>query len=97
MDWSLIFSNAIRNAISINAIAYASSPSGLKVHFGYTGLLNFGQAAFVACGAYAIAIPVSRTAGRSGPASRVRSPPLSSWLCCWASPRCGCAPTTWPS
>ena len=26
------------------------------IHFGYTGLLNFGQAAFVAMGAYGVAI-----------------------------------------
>ena len=25
---------------------------GLNVQFGYAGLLNFGQAAFLACGAY---------------------------------------------
>src|SRR4029453_18140436 len=59
MDWSLIFSNAIYTAISINAIAYALIAQGLNVHFGYTGLLNFGQAAFAAAGAYAIAIPGS--------------------------------------
>ena len=60
MNWVLIFSNAIYTAISINAIAYALIAQGLNVHFGYTGLLNFGQAAFAAAGAYAIAIPVSR-------------------------------------
>src|SRR5262245_56685688 len=60
MDWSLIFSNALYTAISINAIGYALIAQGLNVHFGYTGLLNFGQAAFAAAGAYAIAIPVSR-------------------------------------
>jgi branched-chain amino acid transport system permease protein len=60
MDWALIISNAIFTALSINAIAYALIAQGLNVHFGYTGLLNFGQAAFAAAGAYAIAIPVSR-------------------------------------
>jgi len=60
MDWSLIFWNAVYTAISINAIGYALIAQGLNVHFGYTGLLNFGQAAFAAAGAYAIAIPVSR-------------------------------------
>jgi hypothetical protein len=50
MDWSLIFSNALYTAISINAIAYALIAQGLNVHFGYTGLLNFGQAAFAAAG-----------------------------------------------
>jgi len=60
MDWSLIFSNALYTAISINAIGYALIAQGLNVHFGYTGLLNFGQAAFAAAGAYAVAIPISR-------------------------------------
>ena len=60
MDWGLIISNAVYTAISINAIAYALIAQGLNVHFGYTGLLNFGQAAFAAAGAYAVAIPISR-------------------------------------
>src|SRR4249919_3869200 len=60
MDWPLIISNAVFTALSINAIAYALIAQGLNVHFGYTGLLNFGQAAFAAAGAYAVAIPVSR-------------------------------------
>jgi branched-chain amino acid transport system permease protein len=59
MDWGLIISNALYTAISINAIGYALIAQGLNVHFGYTGLLNFGQAAFAAAGAYAIAIPVN--------------------------------------
>jgi branched-chain amino acid transport system permease protein len=59
MNWALIISNAIYTAISINAIGYALIAQGLNVHFGYTGLLNFGQAAFAAAGAYAIAIPVA--------------------------------------
>ena len=31
---------------------------GLNMHFGYTGLLNFGQAGFLAIGAYSVAVPV---------------------------------------
>src|SRR4249919_3517094 len=60
MDWPLIISNAVFTALSINAIGYALIAQGLNVHFGYTGLLNFGQAAFAAAGAYAVAIPVNR-------------------------------------
>jgi branched-chain amino acid transport system permease protein len=60
MEWDLIISNALYTAIGINAIAYALIAQGLNVHFGYTGLLNFGQAAFAAAGAYAVAIPISR-------------------------------------
>src|SRR4029453_3939613 len=36
--------------------AYALAALGLAVHFGYSGLLNFGQAGFMAVGAYGFAI-----------------------------------------
>ncbi len=36
--------------------AYALATLGLAVHFGYTGLLNFGQAGFMAVGGYAFAM-----------------------------------------
>jgi branched-chain amino acid transport system permease protein len=36
--------------------AYALAAIGLAVHFGFTGLLNFGQAGFMAVGGYAFAI-----------------------------------------
>lgn len=36
--------------------AYAMATLGLAVHFGYTGLLNFGQAGFMAVGGYAFAV-----------------------------------------
>jgi neutral amino acid transport system permease protein len=60
MNWALILSNAIFTAVGVNAIGYALIAQGINVQFGYTGLLNFGQAAFAAAGAYAVAIPVNR-------------------------------------
>ncbi len=60
MNWALIFSNGLYAAVSANAVAYMLIASGLNVHFGNTGLLNFGQAGFAAVGAYGIAIPVSQ-------------------------------------
>ena len=48
MNWDLIISNALYSAIGVNAIGYALAAVGLNVHFGYTGLLNFGQAGFAA-------------------------------------------------
>lgn len=60
MNWSLIFWNSIYTAIGINAIGYILAAIGVNVHFGFTGLLNFGQAAFAAAGAYAIAVPINR-------------------------------------
>jgi neutral amino acid transport system permease protein len=59
VNWSLILSNALYTAIGVNAIGYVLAAIGLNVHFGYTGLLNFGQAAFVAVGVYGVAIPVA--------------------------------------
>lgn len=47
---------ALGEAISPTTAAYALATIGLVVHFGFTGLLNFGQAAFMAIGGYAFAI-----------------------------------------
>ncbi len=58
MDWGGIFENTLRAAIAKDAIVFALAAIGLNVHFGYTGLLNFGQAGFVALGAYGTAITV---------------------------------------
>ncbi|MEJ5915529.1 branched-chain amino acid ABC transporter permease [Pseudokineococcus sp. 1T1Z-3] len=59
MDWSTILSNSARSAIGLETVIYALAAIGLNVQFGYAGLLNFGQAAFVAVGAYGIAITVT--------------------------------------
>ncbi|WP_026378683.1 branched-chain amino acid ABC transporter permease [Agromyces italicus] len=58
MDWGTLFSNAAAELISPTTAAYALAALGLAVHFGYTGLLNFGQAGFMALGAYGYAISV---------------------------------------
>ena len=59
MDWGSIFSNAISAAIGLDTVIYALAALGLNIQFGYAGLLNFGQAAFAAIGAYGIAAIVS--------------------------------------
>lgn len=56
MDWLSILNNAAGELISPTTAAYALAAIGLSVHFGYAGLLNFGQAGFMAVGAYAFAI-----------------------------------------
>ncbi|MCU1406280.1 MAG: branched-chain amino acid transporter permease [Glaciihabitans sp.] len=58
MDWGSILSNTAAYIISPETIAYALAALGLAVHFGYTGLLNFGQAGFMAIGAYGYAISI---------------------------------------
>ncbi|MDT9594545.1 branched-chain amino acid ABC transporter permease [Nocardioides zeae] len=53
-----VFRTALNQAFGPNAIVYALAAIGLNVHFGYTGLLNFGQAGFMAVGAYGLAVTV---------------------------------------
>lgn len=57
MDWGAIFGSGLHELISPTTAAYAIAALGLAVHFGYTGLLNFGQAGFMLLGAYGYAIP----------------------------------------
>ncbi len=59
MDFGSILSNAAGQIIGIDTIVFCLAAIGLNVHFGYTGLLNFGQAAFVAMGAYGVGISVT--------------------------------------
>ena len=58
MDWGSILNNTAAYLFSPETIAYALAALGLAVHFGYTGLLNFGQAGFMAIGAYGYAISI---------------------------------------
>ena len=55
MDWGVIFSDALQSALGPDAIVLCLAAIGLNVHFGYTGLLNFGQAAFMAVAGYGMA------------------------------------------
>ena len=68
MDWQSILTVALTTAFGPTAIVFALAAIGLNVHFGYTGLVNFGQVAFLAVGAYTVAMGVV-TYG------------LSFWLC----------------
>lgn len=58
MDWFQILNNTAAFIIAPETIAYALAAIGLSVHFGFTGLLNFGQAGFMALGAYGYAISI---------------------------------------
>src|SRR3954469_20971368 len=59
MDWGSIFRNGSQAAFGPRAIQAPLTAIGLNIQFGYTGLLNFGQAAFAAAGAYGIAVSVT--------------------------------------
>ncbi len=53
-----IISDTVRGLIGDQAIYFALAAIGLNIHFGYTGLLNFGQAVFMAAGAYGLSMTV---------------------------------------
>ncbi len=55
MDWHVMFSSALQQGLGPTAIVYCLAAIGLNVHFGYTGLLNFGQAGFMAVAGYSLA------------------------------------------
>lgn len=58
MDWGLVFENGLSALVGADAVVYALAAIGLNVQFGYTGLVNFGQAAFVAVGAFGVGMGV---------------------------------------
>jgi neutral amino acid transport system permease protein len=58
VDWTRIITNALEAAVGIQAVVFALAAIGLNVHFGYTGLLNFGQSGFLAVAAYGMAVTV---------------------------------------
>ena len=57
------------------ACIYGMLTVGLNVHYGYTGLLNFGHVAFFAAGAYAAAIMTMP------PPGQVTNASSSAWTC----------------
>ena len=58
MDFGFVLTQAITQAVGVTAIIYLLATMGLNIQFGYTGLLNFGQIAFVAVGSYGIGVMV---------------------------------------
>ena len=72
MDWHGILSQSLQQGLGPVAAVYCLAAIGLNIHFGYTGLLNFGQAGFMAIGGYAVSSFVA-TWTRSGTCS------LSTW------------------
>lgn len=59
MNLGRILQEALISAVGVNGAVYALSGLGLNLHFGYTGLLNFGHVAFMMVGAYGLAVTVS--------------------------------------
>mgnify|MGYP003450442251 CR=1 FL=1 len=59
MDWGIVIGDALRALVGSEAVVFALAAIGLNVHFGYAGLLNFGQAGFLAVAAYGLATVVT--------------------------------------
>ncbi len=55
MDWGNILSQALQQGLGPTAVVYCLAAIGLNINFGYTGLLNFGEAGFMAIGGYTMA------------------------------------------
>jgi ABC-type branched-subunit amino acid transport system permease subunit len=54
-----LLTTPFHDAFSPYALSFVFAAMGLNIHFGYTGLLNFGQAAFAAVGAYAMGVAIA--------------------------------------
>lgn len=63
---------AVVTGVLIKAGVYAVSAMGLNIHFGFTGLLNFGHVGFMLVGAYTTTLLLPHTLGRA-------SEPAGSW------------------
>ena len=58
-----LFQDGGAAVISSTTAAFAIAAIGLNVHFGYTGLVNIGQAGFMLLGAYGLAITIEAGGG----------------------------------
>ena len=67
MNWSDLLSLTAGELIAPTTAAYALAAIGLNIHFGFTGLLNMGQAGFMLVGAYGFA--ATAQAGQGFPLS----------------------------
>jgi len=59
-DIQNILIQMLRTAVDPQTAAVAIAVIGLNIHFGYTGLLNIGQSAFMLLGAYGMAISITQ-------------------------------------
>ena len=59
MDFGVIFENTLKALLNAEALYLALAALGLNIHFGYTGLLNFGQVGFLTVAAYGLGVGVT--------------------------------------
>ncbi|MBO1806197.1 ABC transporter permease subunit [Leucobacter ruminantium] len=58
MFWTNLLESILQTALSPVTAAFAIAAIGLNVHFGFTGLMNMGQAGFMLVGGYGFVISV---------------------------------------
>jgi len=87
MNLDLVLTQTLSQALGPGVVVFALAAIGLNVQFGYTGLLNFGQAAFAGVGAYGMAMTISTVmprcvASTNWPCSGLSgvSPQVTFWL-----------------
>ena len=61
--WTGLLQTLLQIAIAPTTAAFALAAIGLNVHFGFTGLMNMGQAGFMLVGAYGFGVSVLLGAG----------------------------------
>jgi len=61
--WTGLLQGILQTALSPTTAAFALAAIGLNVHFGFTGLMNMGQAGFMLVGAYGFGVSVTLGAG----------------------------------
>jgi branched-chain amino acid transport system permease protein len=59
MDFGVILQNTLTALLNAEALYLALAAIGLNIHFGYTGLLNFGQVGFLTVAAYGLGVGVT--------------------------------------
>lgn len=59
LDMGKVMQESLTQAFGTQAVVFALAAIGLNIHFGYTGLLNFGHIGFLAAGAYGTAIAIT--------------------------------------
>lgn len=57
--WIDLLQSILQTALSPTTAAFVLAAIGLNVHFGFTGLMNMGQAGFMLIGAYGFGVSVS--------------------------------------
>ena len=58
-DFGRVMQESVTQAFGPQAVVFAMACIGLNIHFGYTGLLNFGHIGFLLAGAYGTAIAIT--------------------------------------